>query len=190
MSFTPPDPPPQFEGHLADYLESDRPHLGRFGPPLSPIQKLARSDCSLKAIQDALEKGVVLDCHWQKLDMIDPEPTGGCVLPRYILSHEQSWANYNTPFHKAVVNHHFDGATFLLAHGISVDVRNALRQTALHEAVEPGERPDLGASILNELARAVFGGCRAELYDPTLRQGGRHGLLRLCFGDLDGRHGR
>jgi ankyrin repeat protein len=136
MSFTLPDPPPQFEGHLADYLESDRPHLGRFGPPLSPIQKLARSDCSLKAIQDALERGVFLDCHWQKLDMIDPEPTGGCVLPRHISSHEQCWANYNTPFHKSVVNHHFDGATFLLAHGISVDVRNALRQTALHEAVE------------------------------------------------------
>jgi Heterokaryon incompatibility protein (HET)/Ankyrin repeats (many copies) len=113
---------------------SDQPHEGLQNIWLAPRKVLARSDCSLKDVQDALDKGVVLDTHWQKLDMMGPEPTSG---PRpYFTIDRQCWVNYNTPFHKAVVNHHFDAAAFLLMRGISVNVRNVMSMTALHEAVE------------------------------------------------------
>ena len=95
---------------------------------------LARGkDCSWQAVEEALERGLDPNVQWKELDMVEPRRTGGCVMPAY--DPDFSWANYNTPLHKALRGGSRDAAALLLRSGARIDALNALGRTALLEAV-------------------------------------------------------
>lgn len=103
---------------------------------LTPRKRLARLECTLEDVEEAIQNGVDISLPWEEFDMIDPQPSGGCVMPSYTPAHMRCWANYNTPLHKALENHHMDAAELIFTKGVSIDTRNIMGRTALYEAVE------------------------------------------------------
>lgn len=109
------------------------------GSPEPAYPKKIRGDdhitiSELVIIERALADGLDPNLLWEEEDLVIPQPTGGCVLPRPIFGTEM-WPHYNTPLHRAIHFADFESADLLLRHGADVDLYNSLGRTPLHEAV-------------------------------------------------------